>query len=637
MLIFRQARIVSLSLSIALLAAMLLVGVPAHVQAQGAPTGAATELAAPSGPVRLRQNQARTPQLPQAATEASPSAARLAAPKAPREPDEFETFVSGIAGYSVSGTAVEVRRFGSELATQAEAAGDAGEMGEPLPLVPPDYLIKPGDQLLVSLWGSVDAEVDVTVDRSGRVTLPRLGAVVVAGTRFADLADVLRRRAAQTFKNFELSVSMGELRGVRVFVTGFVQQPGAYNVNSLSTISQALFKAGGPSSAGSFRQVTLRRQGQPPVVLDLYDVLVKGLRKDDRVLQSDDVLHVGPVGIQVALIGSVNQQAIFELKPGETVRDLLELAGGLSPVADDSRLVLQRLRDRDTLRVVEWPLPESANRLLVQGDVLRAISAVNTVASILPQNKRVRVEGEVTRPGTYILPPGSGVEDALKAAGGLTAAAFMFGTELERESVRIAQQQNYERALRDLETTFARSAANQRAATAEEVAARASRDVSTDRLIQRLRALRPTGRIVLDLSPTATELPALTLEDGDRLYFPARASTVGVFGSVFSVGNYLYSDQRTLGDYLRLAGGKTRGADEDSVFVIRANGSVVSESQDSGWLSRGKLHNLPALPGDTVFVPEESDKASFVQNVKDWTQILFQFGLGVAAFKTLGN
>jgi len=630
MLIFRQVRVVSLSLGGALVAAMLLLGAAVPVQAQGAPSGAVTELGSPTGPVRLRQNQTRTSRLTAMTAETD----LLAAPKPPREPDEFEMFVSGLAGYTVSGRPAVVRRFGSDLAMQADIASDAGE---PLPLVPPDYLVKPGDQLLVSLWGSVDAELDVTVDRSGRVTLPRLGAVVVAGTRFADLADVLRRRAAQTFKNFELSVSMGELRGVRVFVTGFVQRPGAYNVNSLSTISQALFKAGGPSSAGSFRQITLRRQGQAPLNLDLYDLLVKGVRKDDRVLQSDDVLHVGPVGIQVALIGSVNQQAIFELKPGETLRDLMQMAGGLSPVADDKRLALQRLGERDNLRVVEWLLPESANRVLVQGDVLRAISSVSAIGSLLPQNKRVRVEGEVVRPGTYILPPGSGVQDALAAAGGLTSAAFMFATELERESVRIAQQQNYERALRDLETSFARSAASQRSTNAEEIAARESRDLASSRLIERLRALRPTGRIVLDLSPTSTELPALALEDGDRLYLPSRGSTVGVFGSVFSVGNYLYGEHRTLGDYLRLAGGTTRGADKDSVFVIRANGSVISESQSSGWLTSGKLQTMPALPGDTLFVPEENNKTSFVQNVKDWTQILFQFGLGVAAFKTLGN
>jgi len=550
----------------------------------------------------------------------------------PRDPDEFERFVSGLAGFTAKGQPAQIRRFGSDL--QPLRAGDVTE-GEPLQLVPADYIVKPGDEVVVALWGSVDADLTQRVDRSGRLTLPRIGTVLVAGTRFSDLTEVVRRRVAQTFRNFELSVSLGQLRGVRVFVTGFVTNPGSYNVTSLSTISQALLKAGGPAPAGSFRQITLRRQGQAPQAFDLYDLLVKGERRNDTVLQPDDVIHVGAVGTQVALIGSVNQQAIFEMRPGETVRDVVQFAGGLSPVADGRRLTLERLEDRDKLRVVELPLPESETRMLAQGDVLRAISAVAASGSQLVQNKRVRVEGEVLRPGTYVLQPGSSLDDALNAAGGLTTAAYVFGTELQRESVRIGQQENYDRALRDVETEFARAAAGQRTSTADESAAQANRSASTARLIDRLRALRPSGRVVLEVKPETKALPPLALEDGDRLLVPARATTVGVFGSVFSTGSYLYGEQRTLGDYLRLAGGPTRAADRDSIFVIRANGSVVSESQSAGWFSSDKLAGTPALPGDTIFVPEEINRTTFIQNVKDWTQILFQLGLGVAAFKSL--
>jgi protein involved in polysaccharide export with SLBB domain len=250
----------------------------------------------------------------------------------------------------------------------------------------------------------------------------------------------------------------------------------------------------------------------------------------------------------------------------------------------------------------------------------------------------VRVEGEVARAGVFILPPNSTVDDAVRAAGGLTPAAYLFGTELLRESVRIAQQENYERALRDMETEFARAATSQRVATADELASQTARSAATTRLIERLRSLRPSGRVVLELRPDARELPPLVLDEGDRIYIPPRQSTVGVFGSVFSAGSYLYGEQRTLGDYLRLAGGPTRGADGDSTFVIRANGSVISARQNSSWFSGGgSLSALQALPGDTVFVPEEINKASFIQNAKDWTQILYQFGLGVAAFKSLGG
>ena len=136
----------------------------------------------------------------------------------------------------------------------------------------------------------------------------------------------------------------------------------------------------------------------------------------------------------------------------------------------------------------------------------------------------------------------------------------------------------------------------------------------------------------------AAELPDIVLEDGDRLIVPPKPTTVGVFGSVFNSGSYLYSAGRSLGDYLRLAGGPIKGADEGSAFVVRANGQVVSSRQQkSTWFSHpNQIAGISAEPGDTVFVPEELDKSTFVQSAKDWTQILYQLGIGLASFKVIG-
>ena len=142
---------------------------------------------------------------------------------------------------------------------------------------------------------------------------------------------------------------------------------------------------------------------------------------------------------------------------------------------------------------------------------------------------------------------------------------------------------------------------------------------------------------MLQLPPEGRELPDLALEDGDRIHVPPRATTIGVFGSVFNGGSYLFTSGRDIDQYLRLAGGPTTGADARSIFVIRANGSVVSARQSSGWFNNNGLAGLTAEPGDTIFVPEEMDKTTFIQYAKDWTQILSQFALGVAAIQVLGN
>ncbi len=578
-----------------------------------------------AGPVRLR-SPAPVSGGPRAGT---PSADGLTPrpPLQPYQPGEFETFVQRQAGPDV-----EVRRFGSELMTPlveraAQTPFDAAEFA---PLVPADYTIKSGDEILVMLWGSVDADLRLVVDRSGRITIPRVGPVLVGGVRYADLPAVISQRVGQVFRNFQVSVSLGQLRGQRVYVTGFVAKPGTYTVSSLATAIQALLQSGGPTAGGSFRQIDVRRGREKVATLDLYDILMRGDRSGDVLLQAEDVVHVHATGPQVALIGSVNRPAIFELRPGEVVADVLAMAGGFSPVADTSRLAIERLDDRSTVRIQQLDLPAQQRATLAQGDLLRAFSAVDAALPVQRQNKRVRVEGEVVRPGEYVLPPSSTIADALAAAGGMTPAAYPYGTEFTRESVRLTQQQNYDRALRDLETDLARSSATQRSATGDEAAAQAGRDASNARLLASLRALRPSGRVILQLPPDARELPSLLLEDGDRLRIPPRPTSVGVFGSVFNGGNYLFNEGRALDAYLALAGGPTRGADVSSTFVVRANGSVVSNQQRFRWLGGGAFGELRAEPGDTIFVPEELNKTTFVQAAKDWTQILYQFGLGIA-------
>jgi len=613
---------------------------------------------APNGPVRLRQGgQGSQDQQQRNGTLRCSQSAR----QFDYKPGEFEEYVQRLIGQMPSSTASQppaptdaqqsnpqgnqgqpdvydpqlrrqpparIRRLGAELMADPCSTDDPDYN----PLVPADYIVQAGDELIVTLWGSVDADLRPIVDRSGSISIPRVGTVMVAGVRYAELRDVIARRVAQVFKNFQLSVSLGQLRGVRVYVTGFVLRPGAYTVSSLSTIAGALIKAGGPSAAGSFRTIQLRRGRTVVSTFDFYDLLLKGDRSNDRVVQPDDVIHVGPLGTQVALIGSVNQPAIFELKPGETVADVVRMAGGLTAVADPTRIAVERLDDRATTRIAQLELPQALNSELRSGDVLRAFNSVFAVLPVERQNKRVRIEGEVLRPGEYVLPARSSISDALSAAGGLTSAAYVYGTEFSRESVRVTQQENYERALRDLELEFAKASTTLRTNTADEAAAQTQRSAGTTRLIERLRSIKPTGRVVLQVPPESRQLPDLALEDGDRLYVPARPSTVGVFGSVFNGGSYLWSEKRNMDDYLRLAGGPTKGADESSVFVIRANGSVVSNLQTKGWLSTrsGEFVGTAAQPGDTIFVPEEINKTTFIQGAKDWTQILYQFGLGIA-------
>lgn len=620
----------------ALLAAALLAGLKPASAAIDPSTENDSQSA--SGPVRLGPDRTRLP----AATEESvrPTSiedgsvdSRIDArqrtsllPK-PAVPSEFEAYVSELAG-------VPIQRLGGDLMLPSRGIASMEANRQ----VPPDYVVGLGDEVQLTIWGSVDADLRLTVDRAGRIVIPRVGPVVVAGVRHADLNELLTRRVGQVFRNFQLSATLGRLRSIRYYVTGFVARPGAYSVSSLATVMTGLTQAGGPSAAGSFRNIELRRNGQIVGHFDLYDLLVRGDKKGDLPLQADDVLYVGPIGPQVALIGSVNRPAIVELKGTETVSDAIGFVGGLSTVADMRRVTIEQLRERNDRRVVELLLPQDGGQRMSNGDVVRAFNSVSAVLPQAKQFKRIRVEGEVARPGDYVLPPTSTLQDAVQAAGGLTAQAYLFATDLSRESVRKVQELQYDRALRDLETDFTRSTTTQKVSNADDAAAAVQKQAGTSRLIERLRAVRPTGRVVLDLTDSARDVPNLPVEDGDKLYIPARANTVGVFGSVFNGGSYLLKPGNSIEDIVKLAGGPTRGADPGSMFVLRANGSVISARQTtSGWIGGNALSTIAALPGDTVFVPEELNKTTFIQEAKDWTQILYQFGLGAAALKAIKN
>lgn len=549
---------------------------------------------------------------------------------------DFEVFVSRLAASSRAVLSKEndqpivIRRFGLDLATGAIA----DETDDGPTLVPEDYIVGPGDEMLLNLWGGVEANLRLRVDRSGAVAIPRIGSVTVNGVRFADLRRVISERVGKQFRNFDLSVALGEVKSIRVYVSGFVAKPGAYPVSGLSTMLQAVMLAGGPNAVGSYRNIQLRRANAVISTLDLYDFMLKGDRSADRLLRSGDVIHVGSVGSQVGVIGSVNNPAVFELRASDTVTDVLRMAAGVSAVASRGQAALYSFEDKAGRSLKTLDLKADSQVQLRHGDVLRIFSVADISQPNQDAGKKIRVEGEVLRPGDYVLPAGSSLRDALSAAGGLTGNAFLFGTEFNRESVRMAQQESYERSLLDLETEFRKSLNGPK--MDERPEDKNMRGLAQNKLIERLRAVKPSGRVVMQFTSNDNQLPLLLLEDGDRIYVPAKPTTVSVYGSVFNAGSYLFTPGRELDEYLRQSGGPTKEADKSSVFVVRANGEVISSRmRKGGWFSNGDIGAVQAMAGDTIFVPEEFHRTASIQETKDWAQILYQFAIGVATVKAI--
>jgi len=534
---------------------------------------------------------------------------------APAPPSEYERFVSTVAG-------VPLRRFGADLLIP----GNRDFTAPPTTTVPPDYRINPGDELQLGLTGSVQAtDVRLRVDNEGRIFVPRVGAVMVGGVAYRDLHEVIAREVSRQYRGFSLEVSIARLHGVTVYVTGFAAQPGSFTVSSLSTLVNAVLAAGGPSAGGSFRSIQLRRNGELISDFDLYDLLLKGDRRGDVVVQNGDVIYIAPAGTQVAVIGSVNQQGIYEVAPGETIEDALLYAGGVNTVADDRRvMVLDSLAQAD----VGWrelSAEQARSEQVRRGDIIRVLSGVGIARPVEQQPVLVTISGEVARPGRYYFAPGTRMADVLAQAGGLTAAAFPYASVITRDSVREQQRISYDRAIRDLELQLSAQPVT---------SANRAQLVSPDNMalvrsiVEQLRRREPDGRLVFDLPVDAASLPAdLIVENNDSIYVPPRPVTVGVFGAVPSPASFAYREGQDIGDFVEAAGGVQKLGDKGEIFVVRANGTVLAGGR--------RVLRQPALPGDLVYVPIDANRGEFWARLRDITGSLFGGLVGAASIKAL--
>jgi polysaccharide biosynthesis/export protein len=261
--------------------------------------------------------------------------------------------------------------------------------------VPADYVIGPGDVIEVQLFGKDNEQYSLVVSRDGRINFPEIGAVSVAGLKFTELRSDLEKRVAEQMIGVKAAVSMGALRSIRVFVLGDVTRPGSYTVSSLSSMTNALFVSGGIQPIGSLRNVQLKRNGRVITRLDLYDLLLRGDTSDDARLQPGDVIFVPPIGPTAGVAGEVRRPAIYELRGEKTVRQLIEIAGGLMPTAVRRLSQLERLDERGNLTLVDLDLhDEAAGRSeLADGDVLRVYQNLDRMEGI------VMLAGHVKRPG----------------------------------------------------------------------------------------------------------------------------------------------------------------------------------------------------------------------------------------------
>src|SRR4026209_735238 len=308
--------------------------------------------------------------------------------------------------------------------------------------VGPDYVLGPLDSLSIHVWNvpeqSLNRSYIVPVERDGIIVIPQIGAIPIGGLTFSQAERAIMNRLSGHLKRFEVHVAMARLRTIKVYVVGEVVRPGAYEISSLATVSNALYAACGPARSGSLRRIRLVRDNQALGEIDFYQFLMAGDRRQDARLQSGDVIVVPPLGPIAAVSGAVKRAAIYELSPGTRLVDLLQLAGGVTPSANLQRCQLLRL-DQDKGRIMididlgkiidasgrKRPTANGADLALQDGDFLRVASVPTQVVNV------VTLAGAVKNPGPYEFRPGMAVRDILKADQ-FTVDAYMDKAEIVR-------------------------------------------------------------------------------------------------------------------------------------------------------------------------------------------------------------
>ncbi len=758
-----------------------------------------------------------------AATEMGNRAMQRTVAEPPPQPNAFQLFIQ-----QTTGQALPV--FGLSLFSQSNPFGAL----ESVP-VPGNYVVGPGDEIAIKIFSaSLDYDQRLIVNREGALLLPKVGPVLVAGTRVSDLEPYLKTQLSRVLSDFNLAVSMGKLRGIEVYVVGQARNPGKYVVSSVSTLINALFATGGPTSNGSMRNIQLVRGGKVMGAVDLYDFLNTGDTSHDLHLLQGDVINIPVAGPQVAVMGAIPTAAVYELSPvdsSRSLRDILRMAGGVPAWTTPLEATLERidakkskplsaeklaldaaglatpLHDGDivtlypikasyqnavTLRILGAPpirvpiekgarvrdvipnkealltsdyylrrfnvpqqkavtaediarakfntagqfnapgqfgalgqpgmpgqlnaqgqsnmsgqlnaqgqpdaqgqlgaLPPKAgindelqriqrnnldqinwgeaiieriraddlrpqiisfnlgravmdgdpsqNLPLLPGDTITILSQQDIEVPLENQTRMVRLQGEVKSPGLYQLAPGETLNQLIARAGGLTPHAYVFGMEVSRASVRAQQIKNLDLVIRQMESQLALESSQinistDASARVQEIIRKQSQEKFQQK-IQELRAIKPNGRVVMEVEPGSNVVPDFPLEDGDEIKVPQAPGSVTAVGAVYNDNAVIYRPDRTVSDYLKVAG-VTPLAERDNLFLVRANGGVVTQDHQ-GWF-QANIEQMKLMPGDTIVVPEkyttESGYSVFMRGMIDWSQVLGQIGLAAVAIKVL--
>jgi polysaccharide export outer membrane protein len=565
-----------------------------------------------------------------------------------------------------------VRRFGESVFQNFRNAPQAAAGTIPIDFpASSDYVIGPGDGLTIDLWGGVSQRLSRIVDREGRVSLPEVGPVLVNGQSLGEVQQAVQRLLRTQFHDVSADVSLSRLRTVRVYVVGDVTHPGAYDVSSLSTALNALLAAGGPTAEGSLRVVKHYRGEALVQQVDLYDLLLRGVRSDAKRLEPGDTLQVAPVGAQIRVDGMVRRPAIYELHDETTLAQAIDLAGGMLPAAALTHIEVQRLEAHEKRTMLSLEISPSSDAAGIEQQMaafaIRDRDEIHVFPIATFNQDAVYLQGHVVRAGRYSFQPGMTLKDLITSYADLLPEAAAKYAEIIRlnppdyhpsvQSVDLAAVLSGAAAapaLAPLDTVriFSRFDFENPPTVSVNGAVRRPGTYQTSGEIHFLDAVQLSGGVTpdaaLDTAQVIRILPDsslkilsvgvkealagdagnnILLQPQDRILIQrnllrADPPSLLVGGAVVNPGRYALTQNLRVADLVRISGGLKRGAEGDSAdltqFVVSDNAPLAATHVNvnlSAAMAGDPTQNLLLRDGDVLTIrqaPGWNDRSAAV-------------------------
>lgn len=516
------------------------------------------------------------------------------------------------------------------------------------------YRVSQGDEINLCLEGKIKKKYNLFVDSSGKIDIPRVGSVFVAGMTFEEMSKEVIKKVERTTSD-RVDVSMRAKNTITVYFRGEVPRPMPRDIGALSTITEALRFIGGPKESGSLREIQVRRKGITVAYFDLYELLLKGIKYKDITLMDEDEIIVLRKGPEVAINGNVNRPGVYEMKGRYDLDTLVALAGGVNAENKDLRIQVRRLdgnerrivydvKDKEiNLRKAEAPnlqnrdivriAPFAESTTLVEADkkltpaeeqLTETTPESGGDDTVLPLQNFVTLTGEFVRPGRYTIQKGEKISSVIERAGGYTNQAYLRGAYFTRESVRKIQQEKLNEIARRVEKELFPRGIPQDGIQLMY----GERDLKR-RFVEYIKSLKSTGRLTTNIAHLRLLKNSphdIEMEEGDHLHIPKKSNLVNTVGSVLTEKPHIYNGNWDYREYITASGGYSISANEPGVFAIKVDGSIRKLYRPFiRWSDQNERWELTAFgrkinkieDGDVIVVPGEPNNVVWLRQLKD--------------------